>query len=111
MPTHNLLTPIQAPELVIGLVGPIGADLEKSQVRIRNKLKSFDYDCVDVKITDELRNSFPDITIDQSSYLMKYNELISACNKIRQDTRIFEMMAILAVSAIRREREEIRKRR
>jgi deoxycytidylate deaminase len=94
------------PELVFGLAGPIGVDLEYIQQAIEDSLKSFGYIYKLVRVTDLMRDLKSTVDIDESSVLNSYNSRIDYANGLRERYRAKDLLAALAISAIRRIRGE-----
>ena len=55
------------PELFIGLVGPIGVDLEYVQSVISKELKHLEYETVPLRITELMRAVETGVVIEQNS--------------------------------------------
>src|SRR4051812_8702016 len=57
------------PDLVFGLVGPIGVDLDYIQTAISDALRSFNYDTETLRITEIMRDLNSSVQIDDSNAL------------------------------------------
>jgi len=97
---------VEKPELVIGFTGPIGIDMEATADRLEKILKSFDYSCRRIKLTDEMLDIDVGKKVDESTYINKYNSLIEYANEVRRRTQLPDIMAVRAISAIRRVRKD-----
>lgn len=102
------LNRVSQPEIIIGLAGPIGVDLDHVEAQLTNELKSYDYVPVHIKLSDEMLQIDIGRTVDTGDYIKRYNDLISYANEVRLKTNTPEMLAVLGISAIRRERSNIR---
>ena len=98
------LVAVRRQELVIGLTGPIGVNIEQANKYIQNEMRLYGYDPVTIKLTDEMQIIQTSIDISDDDYIQRYNDLIDYANEVRIKTKTPEMLAILAISAIRRER-------
>ncbi|SIQ93363.1 cytidine deaminase [Rhizobium sp. RU33A] len=95
------------PELVIGLVGPIGVDLDYVQEVISQELSKLKYKSVPLRITDLMRSITVGIDIDETSFSKKYHSLIAYADKVCEEARSSAALAALAVARIRAERTRI----
>jgi deoxycytidylate deaminase len=98
---------ISNPELIFGMAGPIGVDLNGVVNALVNRLRYVRYNAIVIHITDYMETSKIDLVIDKSSYFKKYSTLIEYANKFRQVTKSDAAMAGLAVNRIRIERAKI----
>nr|WP_246549026.1 anti-phage dCTP deaminase [Ancylobacter oerskovii] len=96
---------IKNPELIIGLVGPIGVDLDLVFEQLSAQLKNVEYNSHLVKITDILTNPPFLIKIDNRSYTKRYLSLISEADRICKEYGSADFLARLSIANIR----EIRK--
>jgi hypothetical protein len=97
---------IANPEIFIGLVGPIGVNLELVIEQLSTQLKIVGYDTDLVKITDILRDKPFSINIDESSYTKRYLSLISEADRICKDYGSPDFLARLAIAKIREIRQQ-----
>lgn len=95
------------PELVFGLVGPIGVDLDAVINSLEENLKSVGYKVEIIKITDIMIDTSIEIDIDETSYFGKYKSLISYANAVRENHSNASTLAGLAISKIRQLRKSI----
>ncbi|MEE2969041.1 MAG: hypothetical protein VX741_02790 [Pseudomonadota bacterium] len=111
----ELLTPIEdplgaegAPELVIGLIGPIGCDLELVINVLEDEIKKINYNSDEVKLSelllliDQYRNDLKYATEDE-----RYHAYMKKGTQLREDLGRGDALALLAVNKIR----EIRSRK
>lgn len=96
-----------SPELVFGLVGPIGVDLDTLQHAITRELNHVGYEAISIRITEIMRSVKTDITLETNSYSEKYHSLISYADKICEISESSAALAALAVAKIRSERAKI----
>jgi hypothetical protein len=89
-----------APELVFGLVGPIGVDLELVTTILTEALQDQRYAVEPLRITTLMREVPIDITIQENPYIDSMRSRISYANKVRELLERNNAMAILAISAI-----------
>jgi len=98
-----------APELVFGLVGPIGVDLDLLTSILSDALKDVGYTSKTVRITKLMREIPTDIEIVSKPYIDSFKSRIAYANKVREILQRSDAMAILAISAIREFRIEQQK--
>ncbi|TPL75965.1 anti-phage dCTP deaminase [Mesorhizobium sp. B2-3-15] len=99
---------IQHPELVFGLAGPLGVDLDGLSDSLSQSLRAVGYHAVSIKLTDEMQAYTADITLSASS---AYHEQIAAkmdyatalCRKYGNPAT----MALIAIDAIQRHRRAL----
>jgi len=96
------------PELVFGLVGAIGTDLEWIQQSLSEQLRTVNYTPVDIRLSDlmrELCDSKPGWFDFPPKAVPDYYEKAMNCgNKIRADLGRADAVAALALASIRRRR-------
>jgi hypothetical protein len=95
---------VDFPELVFGLAGPIGVDLEYTQQAIADALKSFGYETEVVHLTKIMGDLRPIDIDDESKVIENYESKIDAANELRAQFVAKDIMAALAISAIARVR-------
>lgn len=89
-------------ELVIGLVAPVGVDLEKIKVKFDNYFKQYNYKQNFVhlsRVVEELRNSDTSKTEHD-----RLNAAMEAGNSIRKDSERGDFLALLAINEISKKR-------
>lgn len=96
---------IEKPELVIGLVAPIGVDLQFVSEQITNVLAEVQYDVESVRLTDEMTQIALGWSPDPESYIESYLARIKYANEIRERLGT-DALAALAISKIRSSRGE-----
>jgi hypothetical protein len=106
--TKDALPLAPAPELVIGLVGPIGVDLDSVTTLLEDALHGVDYKVDALRVTQLMREIPTDVEITDPNhaYIDSFRRRISYANKVRDLLQRSDAMAILAVSAIRQLRKE-----
>ncbi|POO53162.1 anti-phage dCTP deaminase [Agrobacterium rosae] len=95
------------PELVIGLVGPIGVDLEQVQNESIEQLKALGYKCVPVRVTELMRSVKTDVDIEDASFEKKYLSLIKFADRVCEIAKSRHALAALTIAAIRAHRASI----
>ncbi|CAN7310674.1 anti-phage dCTP deaminase [Bradyrhizobium sp. LjRoot220] len=105
VPTLSL--PIEEhPELIFGLVGPIGVDLESVTECLSNALADVGYDSKTIRITELMKEVGLGLPLDAAGYIDSYRQRIDYANKVREVLKRNDALAILAISAIREFRFE-----
>lgn len=94
------------PDLIFGLVGPIGVDLEYIQQSIEDSLKAFNYAVEPVKVTDVMREVKSTVKIDEHDLARSYHTKIDYANDLRKTLDAKDILAALVVSAISRLRAD-----
>lgn len=92
------------PELVFGLVGPIGCNLDHVCDAIQDALRLVQYKAYTIRITDGIPYDAIGVTVPKTSYSEKYNALIDAGNTLRAIANDNAVMSTLAVGLIRKVR-------
>jgi deoxycytidylate deaminase len=100
----------KAPELIFGLVAPIGVDLELVAEVLSQSLKEMNYQAHQFRVTKLMREIPAGLTIAENPYIRSFKDRIAYANEVR---RLLgdEALAALAISAIRSFRAEERERR
>src|SRR5215472_6818909 len=100
----------KAPELIFGLVAPIGVDLELVAEVLSQSLKEMNYQAHQFRVTKLMREIPTAVTIVETPYIQSFKARISYANEVR---RLLgdDALAALAISAIRSFRSEERERR
>jgi cytidine deaminase len=98
----------QVPELVIGIVAPIGTDTTKLKEALVRSLTHMSYACEEVKLSDGLKTvgnpkwrTLPEAPIDD-----RYHAYMTAGNDFRKAITSGSAMALLAVGKIRDSRQK-----
>lgn len=99
--------PIQYPELVFGLVGPIGTDMTLIESVLKKELQKLEYKGIPIHVSDLFSEIPTGVDLVQSPMEKRYLSRIKAGNAIRENTKRKDALALLAVSKIRTEREKI----
>lgn len=100
----------EAPELIFGLVAPIGVDLDLVAEVLSQALKEMNYQAHQFRLTKLMREIPTGISLDDSPYIQSFKDRIAYANEVR---RLLgdDALAALAISAIRSFRAEERERR
>jgi hypothetical protein len=92
-------------ELVIGLVGPIGVDLDAVASALEQALERVSYQMRQLHLIDLLSGLLPGvITSAGASMDRRYRERMDAGNRFRKALQRGDALALLAMAAIRDER-------
>jgi hypothetical protein len=98
---------IKNPELIFGIVGPIGVDLDSVVSSLEKSLSEVNYKSRVIHITKLIKNDKIDVSIDESSYSKRYRGLIEYGNRYRELAETKAAFAGVAISKIRDIRQEI----
>jgi deoxycytidylate deaminase len=106
----QLLQLSTGPELVFGLIAPIGADLDRITDSLDQALREMDYQVHSLRLTALMREVPTGLPLDEGPYVTSFQHRIAYANEVR---RLLgdEALSVLAVSAIRVFRADERKRR
>jgi len=100
------------PEIVIGLVGPIGVQLEDVQDSIFDELKALNYRYEFIKVTELMQRwDVGEEKISKASFYDYYKGLIRYADGFRKHCESHSALAALAIEEIRSMRSEYHKRK
>lgn len=99
-------TVVDNPELVVGLVGPIGVDLDAITSYLEKSLKAVGYDVEKIHLTRLMGDMIPHWGIDDETYSARYHSLIANADKLRRETKNHADLSCMTISEIRRIRQE-----
>ena len=101
---NNQINKTEGPELVFGLVGALGSDLELVTDTLCDSLSIVDYSCRKIRISQLLHEidgwEFPE-TLEEG----RINKHMDKGNELRNSLERGDALALLAIGAIREERE------
>jgi deoxycytidylate deaminase len=106
----NTPLPTQAPELVFGLIAPIGVDLDLITNVFDDALREMEYEAREFRLTELMREVPVGLPLTAAPYVRSYKEPIAYANAVRSKLGN-DGLAALAISAIRSYRAEERTRR
>jgi len=98
------LDPIKGPELVFGLVGPVGTDMKFISKILEHELKVVSCDVTNIHVTDLFELINHDFKLDDSNLDRRYTTYIATGNKLRGMLERPDAFALLSVAAIRKQR-------
>lgn len=90
-------------ELVIGLVSPIGTDLEQVTRLIDNRLHRFAYRTETIKISEQIIAELSPLDVGITPY-QRVNKLMDGGNRLRQRTGDHSVLALAAAARINEQR-------
>jgi cytidine deaminase len=100
---------ILRPDLVFGLVGPIGVDIEYIQERVSDTLASFEYNAVPIRITDLMKEIKSNIPAPGRGLASQTQSKMDYANDLRARFDANDILAALAIGAIAQHREAVKK--
>jgi hypothetical protein len=105
--------PVVFPELIFGIAGPIGVDIDGISKAIVERLDVVRYRAVPIKLTDEMKDINIDVDVDAPASNGKFDEYwwkMDYANALRKHYEKPDALARIAVNAIRiaRANENIR---
>ena len=103
----NIIKGILYPELVVGIAGPIGIDIDAINEAIADSLDSVGYNRIQIRITDEIKDiSSPSKAPKKSDYnsVIRYKmaHATAICRKHNDQAYLMR----IAIDAIQRERAQ-----
>lgn len=96
----NLLKPSHAPELIFGLVAPIGVDLDSVTDALTELLREMEYDAILLRLTSLMKEVPTGLSLSATTYVKSYKERIAYANAVCKRLGN-EALAEMAISAIR----------
>ncbi|HEX3863813.1 MAG TPA: anti-phage dCTP deaminase [Stellaceae bacterium] len=97
------------PELIFGLIAPIGVDLDLIIEVLEQTLREMDYRVLLVRLTQLMREVPVGLSLENTPYIKSFQDRIRYANEVRRQLGN-EALGVLAVSAIRAFRAEEGKR-
>lgn len=105
--TYDDLAISTNPELIFGLVGPIGVDMERVQNKLEIALRTVGYTPISIRITELMKQIPTSIDIkDDTGPLDYYESRIDYANKVREKCKNDAALAALSIAAIKNYRSE-----
>lgn len=95
-----------APELIFGLVGPIGVDLELVTDLLSEALRDVAYNVTTLRITQLMREVPTETVICERPHIESFRSRIQYANRVCELLERSDALAILAISAIREVRRQ-----
>lgn len=96
---------VDNPELVIGLVGPIGVNLDAVINHLQSALEDVHYHSHVIHLTTIMRDLIPSLHVDETTYENRYRSLIANADTVRREAQNGAALACIAISEIRRLRQ------
>jgi cytidine deaminase len=100
-------SPPARPEVVVGLIAPLGVDLDMLVGALDVAFKSVSYKTVRISLIEPVLQFDPWDHTPASPYTERYNARMTAGNEFRAKLERKDALALLAVTAIRRERTRV----
>jgi deoxycytidylate deaminase len=100
------LPPFLDSEVVVGVVGRIGVEIDKFVDIVTDTAASLDYDVVHIKLTKFIPKIRGLPKVFEQPVEKKYNSYITFCNRLREKTRANNVMALLAILKIEHHRKK-----
>jgi deoxycytidylate deaminase len=92
-------------EVIIGLVGAVGTELSAIKEIIKGRLEMFHYTTEEIRISQDIISLFEDVSEDLNHF-DKSNELMTAGNRIRKESKDNSILALAAAAQINLSREQ-----
>lgn len=94
-----------SPEVVIGLVGAIGTNLDQIKVTINEMFKTYSYDVMDIRISSEIIKKFRPTEISEENYI-NINNLMTSGNELREKSKNNAILSMAAAAIISSHRDK-----
>ena len=94
------LDPIDYPELVFGLVGPAGSDLEIVTSILKSELAKVGYDSIEIRLS-KLIESFLEVNYSDQYEDTRIENLMADGTRIRESSKRGDAVALLGITEIR----------
>jgi len=104
------LKPDDGPELVFGLIGPVGTDLPLVRSAVTKELLEVGYEAIHVRVSSLLHQiaQYQELpALDESSEYVRVKQHMQAGTELRNKTGRGDIMALMAVSEMRRLRAQL----
>lgn len=95
------------PELVIGLVGPIGVDLDAVIAALKEELQLVGYSSEIIRASELMKAIPVSMECRDSTYVEKYDDLIEYADRVRQKCKNSSALAGLSIIDIQSRRDKI----
>lgn len=86
-------------ELIIGLVGAVGTDLERVTRILRDRLVAFNYETQEIKISKDIISPLCDVPDTQDNYI-RTDTLMTEGNHLREKTKDNSVLALATAAKI-----------
>ncbi len=106
-PPEVSLDKISFPEIIFGLVAPIGVDLDLVTRELEKALSQVKYTSSQIKLTQDMRELEVPVQLEEDDMFSYYDSRIRYANAIRATSNRDDALALLAIASIRRERGSI----
>jgi len=103
----DALTPMPDPELVFGLVGPIGTDLRLVATALEQELSRVGYQSVHVHVTDAFKQIEGEFELADRPTEKRYRSYMDAGNRLRERLDRQDALALFTVASVRDERRKL----
>lgn len=103
--TESALTPRAHPELVFGLVGPIGVNLDPVIFALARELHSLKYTPITIRLSEQIEAFFGS-SYDAETEDVRISNLMDAGTKLRAKSERGDAVALLGIAEIARARKE-----
>lgn len=110
-PGADPLTPAAAPELVIGIVAPVGARRDTLIAILRKELREYQYQTEHIKLSNLMSLAPGHEALGSTSFIEpdRTHAYMDAGDKIREASKLGDALAILAISEIKERRKNLNK--
>ncbi|MEX0921455.1 MAG: anti-phage dCTP deaminase [Rhodovibrionaceae bacterium] len=105
--SSTFLVPDTGPELVVGLVAPIGTDLSIVENVLREEFEKVGYESECLHVSKLMKDSKIELKLKESPLETRYKTYMDAGNKIRRKMRRNDALALLSIAAIKKRRGQI----
>src|SRR5690348_8658550 len=100
MSVSDILPPIQHPEIIVGLVGPIGVDMIGVTDALAVQLRTVGYSSDLIRVTRSLNGLKLETELLEIPIERRYQSYMDAANELRKRLERPDAFALLAIGAI-----------
>lgn len=95
------------PEIIIGLVARMGADLVETVTSLKSELSKYGYAADEIKVTKTLEYIVHNVQLYDAPIEKRYKSYIEGCNWVREHTGRNDIFGLLAASTIDQIRSQV----
>lgn len=93
------------PEVVIGLVGAVGTNLDQIKATIKDMFATYSYDVMEIRISSEIIKKFRPMNMSKENYI-NINSLMTAGNELREKGKNNAILSMAASALISSHRDK-----
>lgn len=87
-------------EVFFALIAPIGVNLNEVETALKTALKSVEYNCNSIRLTDIFQDVAHDYDLNYHNEFERYEKFIRAGDKLRLDTKMNDIFALYGIQKL-----------